>query len=86
MRCWDPLARPAEVEPWTSTTRHTSPEVVLEGTDAAIVVTGWPQLKDVDWARAATAMRQPVLFGGRNLLDPARMRALGFTYLSVGRP
>ncbi|MEU6717870.1 UDP-glucose/GDP-mannose dehydrogenase family protein [Nonomuraea sp. NPDC046802] len=84
--CWDPMARPAEVEPWTSTSRHVSPELAVEGADAAIVVTEWPQLKEVDWAQVVTAMRRPVLYDGRNLLDPAAMRGLGFTYISVGRP
>ncbi|MFB4274119.1 UDP-glucose/GDP-mannose dehydrogenase family protein [Nonomuraea sp. MTCD27] len=86
VRCWDPMARPAETEPWTSTTRHATPELALEGADAAIVVTEWPQLKDVDWAHAGSVMRRPVLFDGRNLLEPAEMRGLGFTYMSVGRP
>ncbi|MEV0612385.1 UDP-glucose/GDP-mannose dehydrogenase family protein [Nonomuraea sp. NPDC050404] len=86
VRCWDPMARPAETDPWTSTTRHDTPELALEGADAAILVTEWPQLTEVDWAKAAAAMRRPVLFDGRNLLDPARMRALGYTYMSVGRP
>ncbi|SEG97285.1 UDPglucose 6-dehydrogenase [Nonomuraea solani] len=84
--CWDPMARPADTEPWTSTSRYERPEEALEGADAAIVVTEWPQLKEVDWARAAGTMRRPVLFDGRNLLNPAEMRALGFTYMSVGRP
>ncbi|GIH97089.1 UDP-glucose dehydrogenase family protein [Planobispora siamensis] len=84
--CWDPLARPGQVQPWASAVRHASPQEALEGADAAIVVTEWPQLEEVDWVWAATAMRRPVLFDGRNLLDPARMRAAGFTYLSVGRP
>ncbi|MET9344575.1 UDP-glucose/GDP-mannose dehydrogenase family protein [Nonomuraea sp. NPDC003804] len=86
VRCWDPMARPAEREPWTSTSRHASPESAVEGADAAIVVTEWPQLTEVDWTRAASVMRRPVLFDGRNLLDPAEMRAVGFTYLGVGRP
>ncbi|UBU17599.1 UDP-glucose dehydrogenase family protein [Nonomuraea gerenzanensis] len=86
VRCWDPMARPGEVEPWISTTRHATPEEAMEGADAVILVTEWPQLKEVDWAQAASAMRRPVLFDGRNLLDPAAMRALGYTYMSVGRP
>ncbi|GAA4917943.1 UDPglucose 6-dehydrogenase [Nonomuraea thailandensis] len=86
VRCWDPMARPGEVEPWVSTTRHATPEEAMAGADAAVVVTEWPQLKEVDWARAAAAMRRPVLFDGRNLLDPAGMRALGYTYMGVGRP
>ncbi|MET7334944.1 UDP-glucose/GDP-mannose dehydrogenase family protein [Nonomuraea sp. NPDC005650] len=86
VRCWDPMARPAEAEPWTSTTRHPSVELAVEGADAAIIVTEWPQLTEVDWARTATTMRRPLLFDGRNLLDPALMRAAGYRYLSVGRP
>ncbi|MFG1695210.1 UDP-glucose dehydrogenase family protein [Nonomuraea sp. NPDC049309] len=86
VRCWDPMARPAEVEPWISTTRHATPEEAVEGADAAIVVTEWPQLKDADWAGMAASMRRPVLFDGRNLLDPKEMRGLGYTYMGVGRP
>ncbi|MGW4411975.1 UDP-glucose dehydrogenase family protein, partial [Nonomuraea sp. NPDC004702] len=86
VHCWDPLARPADAEPWTSTTRHASPESAIDGMDAAIIATEWPHLKEVDWARMASLMRRPVLFDGRNMLDPAGMRSAGFTYLSVGRP
>ncbi|GAA3152322.1 hypothetical protein GCM10020001_089790 [Nonomuraea salmonea] len=85
VRCWDPMARPAEVEPWTSTTRLATPELAVEGADAAIVVTEWPQLKEADWAGMAATMRRPVLFDGRNLLDPREMRGLGYTYMG-GRP
>ncbi|MEU8591817.1 UDP binding domain-containing protein [Streptomyces sp. NPDC048664] len=49
--------------------RYASPE----GADAAVVVTEWPQLKDVDWSHMADAMRRPVVFDGRNLLEPRRM-------------
>ncbi|MEU6071535.1 hypothetical protein ABZ864_45675 [Streptomyces sp. NPDC047082] len=38
------------------------------------------------WVRVATTMRRPVVFDGRNLLEPRHMRALGFTYMAVGRP
>ncbi|WP_407842162.1 UDP-glucose/GDP-mannose dehydrogenase family protein (plasmid) [Streptomyces sp. DSM 116496] len=86
VRCWDPLARPSAAEPWLSARRYASPEEALDGADAAVVVTEWAQLRDVDWGRVAQLMRRPVLFDGRNLLDPAEMRELGFTYMSVGRP
>ncbi|MEY9956771.1 UDP-glucose/GDP-mannose dehydrogenase family protein [Streptacidiphilus sp. MAP5-52] len=86
VHCWDPLARAAALDPWTSTTRHYTPLEALAGADAAIIVTEWPELRDMDWAQAAASMRAPVLFDGRNLLSPARMRELGFSYLAVGRP
>jgi len=39
-----------------------------------------------DFARMKELMREPVIFDGRNILDPPQIRGLGFTYWSVGRP
>ncbi|MGW0231988.1 hypothetical protein ACWDWO_27080 [Actinopolymorpha singaporensis] len=50
------------------------------------MITEWPQLKEVGWPAVRNAMRNPLIFDGRNLLDPKTMRGLGFTYVSVGRP
>ncbi len=58
----------------------------LEGADAAVVVTEWPELRELDWAAAAKGMRGNVVVDGRNLLDPDAMRALGFVYEGIGRP
>jgi UDPglucose 6-dehydrogenase len=58
----------------------------LEGADAAVVVTEWPELRELDWAAAGERMRKRVLIDGRNLLDPEAMRALGFVYEGIGRP
>jgi UDPglucose 6-dehydrogenase len=57
----------------------------LEGADAAVLVTEWPELADADWATLATRMRSPVLVDGRNMLDPEAIRASGFTYDAIGR-
>jgi UDPglucose 6-dehydrogenase len=85
VRCWDPLARPLDTAPWPATTRYDTPLEAMTGADAVIIVTEWPQLRDVDWDRAAAAMARPLIFDGRNLLEPQKMGALGFTYMSVGR-
>jgi UDPglucose 6-dehydrogenase len=53
--------------------------------DAVVLVTEWPQLRDVDWQAVAGAMRQAVFVDGRNMLDPDAMRAAGFTYDAIGR-
>ena len=58
----------------------------LDGADAAVVVTEWPELRELDWAAAAERMRSTVIVDGRNLLDPDEMRTLGFTYEGIGRP
>ncbi|MGI5365160.1 UDP-glucose dehydrogenase family protein [Streptomyces iakyrus] len=85
VRCWDPLARPLDTAPWPATTRYDTPLEAMTGADAVIIVTEWPELRDVDWDRAAAAMARPLIFDGRNLLEPQKMGALGFTYMSVGR-
>ncbi|MER6520020.1 UDP-glucose/GDP-mannose dehydrogenase family protein [Streptomyces sp. NPDC001553] len=86
VRSWDPLARPAADEPWDSVTRSATPQHALADADAAVIVTEWPELAEVDWTEAHGLMRTPVMFDGRNLLDPARLREIGFRYTSVGRP
>ncbi len=56
-----------------------------EGSDALIVVTEWLQYRRPDWDMVGDALRSPVVFDGRNLFKPSRMRALGFAYYSIGR-
>ncbi len=57
----------------------------LDGADALIVVTDWNEYRHPDFGRIKRALRRPIVVDGRNLYDPAKMRALGFTYLSIGR-
>ena len=58
----------------------------LDGADAAVIVTEWPEVGELDWAAAGQRMRGRVVVDGRNLLDPEEMRALGFAYEGIGRP
>jgi UDPglucose 6-dehydrogenase len=57
----------------------------LDGADAAVLVTEWPQLRELDWAEAAARMRNQLVVDGRNVLDAAELRALGFEYEGIGR-
>ena len=57
----------------------------LSGADALVVVTDWNEYRFPDFARIRGALARPVVIDGRNLYDPAKMRALGFTYRSIGR-
>ena len=63
-----------------------SPEQALEGADAAILVTEWPEFAELDWASLAERMANPLLIDGRNFLDPDKLRAAGFDYEGIGRP
>jgi UDPglucose 6-dehydrogenase len=57
----------------------------LDGADAAILVTEWPEFAELDWTDVAKRMTNPLLIDGRNFLDPQRLRAAGFTYEGIGR-
>jgi len=57
----------------------------LEGADALAVVTEWNTFREPDFAKMRALLRAPVVFDGRNVYSPEQMRALGFTYFSIGR-
>jgi UDPglucose 6-dehydrogenase len=57
----------------------------LEGANAAVLVTEWPEFAKLDWAAAAERMARPLLIDGRNFLDPKALRAAGFEYEGIGR-
>jgi UDPglucose 6-dehydrogenase len=58
----------------------------LTGADALAIVTEWNEFREPDYTRMRKLMRSPVIFDGRNIYNPESMRAVGFTYISMGRP
>lgn len=62
------------------------PYDVLEGADALAVLTEWHEFRRPDFARIKEKLNQPIIFDGRNLYKPHRMKEMGFDYLSIGRP
>jgi UDPglucose 6-dehydrogenase len=56
-----------------------------EGADLLVIVTEWNEFKQLNMERVRALMRVPLLFDGRNLYDPAKMRRLGFRYYGIGR-
>jgi UDPglucose 6-dehydrogenase len=57
----------------------------LQGSDALAIVTEWREFRSPDFAAMRAALRQPLIFDGRNLYDPAMVRAHGFEYFPIGR-
>jgi UDPglucose 6-dehydrogenase len=58
----------------------------LSGADALIIVTEWNEFREPDFAKIKRLLKEPLIFDGRNIFNPAQIRALGFTYNSIGRP
>lgn len=59
---------------------------VADDADAIMIVTEWPQFRDLDWRAIEKSMARPLILDGRNLLDGEQMRALGFEYQGTGKP
>jgi UDPglucose 6-dehydrogenase len=84
VRVWDPVADPDGLLHGVEVC-----ETVLDavtGADAAVIVTEWAELRTLANDEVRSAMRNPLLVDGRNLLDPAAVRAAGFAYEAIGRP
>lgn len=62
-----------------------SAEEAAQGAEALIIATEWPEFARVDFRAVRESMLAPLLFDGRNLLDPATMRKHGFDYHGIGR-
>jgi UDPglucose 6-dehydrogenase len=83
VRAWDPVARPGELMKGAILC-----DTVLEavtGVDAAVIVTEWDELRGLASPGVRDVMARPLIVDGRNLLDPAEVRAAGFAYEGIGR-
>jgi UDPglucose 6-dehydrogenase len=65
---------------------HPHPYDACAGADALVLVTEWHQFRRPNFGRIKSLLKAPLLFDGRNVWDPATVRALGFTYYGIGRP
>jgi UDPglucose 6-dehydrogenase len=83
---YDPVAEDRAKELLSGVEMSQSPLEAIEGADAAVLVTEWPEFAELDWAEVAKRMNTPLLVDGRNFLDAEAVRAAGLTYEGIGRP
>jgi UDPglucose 6-dehydrogenase len=82
----DPVAMPAVRKQLGDRIRFEESNYgAAEGADALVLVTEWNEFRRPSFERLKTTMRQPVIFDGRNIWNPAELRAAGFTYTGIGR-
>jgi UDPglucose 6-dehydrogenase len=86
VRAYDPQAMEKAKAELPDVTFCDSALNAAQGADCALLLTDWAEFRDLDWKKVKKAMAHPTLLDGRNMFDPVRMRELGFTYRSVGRP
>ncbi|SEH10257.1 UDP-glucose dehydrogenase family protein [Thermoleophilum album] len=86
VRAYDPVALERARAVLSNVRLCTSALEALDGADAAVLVTEWPEFRELDWAGAVKrVMRRPIVVDGRNFLDREALQAAGFVYEGVGR-
>jgi UDPglucose 6-dehydrogenase len=96
----DLLARGASIRAYDPVARHearrilgenprisyaSTPMAALDGADALAIVTEWKEFRSPDFAAIKSTLKEPVIFDGRNLYDPATPRRAGLEYFAIGR-
>jgi UDPglucose 6-dehydrogenase len=82
---FDPVAGPAAAHEIEGLEIAADAYDACDGADVLAILTEWDQFRWLDYTRVVKAMANPKVVDARNLLDPAAMRRLGFTYQGVGR-
>ena len=84
---YDPkaMAKARELPIADKITLADSPVAATEGAEALVIATEWPEFANVDLAEVREKMIAPLVFDGRNLLDPDTSAKLGFTCHGIGR-
>jgi UDPglucose 6-dehydrogenase len=88
VQAFDPVALREAVRIYgekASLSLHNDKYAALQGADALIICTEWQQFRVPNFDEMAACMRNKIIVDGRNMYQPKKLEALGWTYLSVGR-
>jgi UDPglucose 6-dehydrogenase len=88
VRAYDPVALDEAGHiygPRADLTLCSRADQALEGADALAIVTEWREFRSPDFDLIASSLREPVIFDGRNLYEPAAMKQRGIRYFAIGR-
>jgi UDPglucose 6-dehydrogenase len=86
VRAYDPVAEAEARKLITGVTFASTAAEAIEGADAVVLVTEWPEFRELDLGDVARAMRGSLLVDGRNFIDPEAARSAGLVYEAIGRP
>jgi len=57
---------------------------ILKGADALLLITEWSEFREPDFGKIHSLMRTPVIFDGRNIYNPKKLKDMGFQYFGIG--
>lgn len=85
IRAYDPQAMENAKKELKDVVFAKDPYMTAKNADALVLVTEWAEFKSLDYKRIKKLMKQPIIFDGRNMLDPDSIEKLGFQYYGIGR-
>src|SRR3712207_2801247 len=86
VRVYDPVANDRAAEMLGGARICASAEEALDGADGAVLVTEWPEFRELDWGgQVKESMAQPLVVDGRNFLDAGLLEQAGYAYEGIGR-
>lgn len=85
IRAYDPIAMDNARKAYPDVKYCTDPYEASDGADAIVIVTEWNEFKFLDFEKLKQVMRTPLIFDGRNMFDPDRIRNKGIEYHCIGR-
>jgi UDPglucose 6-dehydrogenase len=86
VRAFDPTVREGVPELPEEARIEADAYAACEGAAAVVVLTEWEEFRWLDFAKVRDLMVAPRVVDARNLLDPAALRRMGFSYTCIGRP
>lgn len=85
VKLWDTVAQEKFAQVVPDQQYFSTPLECATGADAVLILTDWPEIRQMDLAKLHKTMKCPIIIDGRNVFDPAVMLEHGFIYYSVGR-
>ncbi|MBI3306815.1 MAG: UDP-glucose/GDP-mannose dehydrogenase family protein [Candidatus Omnitrophica bacterium] len=86
IRAYDPQAMKKAKSIFPKIEFTANPYAAMKNADALVIVTEWDEFSNLDWKKVKRLLKHPIVFDGRNQLNQAEMKKLGFQYHGIGRP
>ena len=85
VRAYDPAGMKEAKTLLQDVTWCKNPYEAAQGADVLVILTEWNEFRNPDFAVLKSKLKSPVVFDGRNIFEPEKMKELGFTYFGIGR-
>jgi UDPglucose 6-dehydrogenase len=85
IRAYDPEAMGRAKKIFSGIVYTKDPYEAMKTSDCLVILTEWPQFKQLDFKKAKKLLKQPLIIDGRNMFEPQKLKALGYQYISMGR-